>query len=457
MNKSTLLYAGETRGWDVDAAWHDLVDPRDVAGLDPAEYAPPPGDPEASGQPADALAELEDAHARARVLVAAQYRAIADILAEAAVDPDPWTGPDPTLDGAWADPRGRTTSAVRRERRDLAVRAAVADIAVRLRMSETTVRAKAADADALRSRCPRLWALFLGGAISEQNARIAARDAASLPSAAHAAWAAFDEQLVSSAAVLTPARFRVRARVVRDRMHPASIDERHREAAQERSVWIVDGDDAMSTLCVQAPTADIHAAWNVVDAHARSLRAEPDEERTLAQLRADVLVGILARGESRGIDPVVSVTVPMMTLLGEDDTPATLDGYGPIDLDTAKRLAGSARSWIRVLTHPVTGTVLDVDRTTYRVPADLRRWVTIENASCLFPGCARSARECDIDHRVDWQFGGPTAATNLGPTCEHHHIVKHGTRWRLERDSEAGELRWTSPSGATTGLDPPPF
>lgn len=60
----------------------------------------------------------------------------------------------------------------------------------------------------------------------------------------------------------------------------------------------------------------------------------------------------------------MAITVPVMTLLVESDEPATLDGYGPIDLDTAKCLAGSATSCIRVLTHPVTGTVLDVDRTT---------------------------------------------------------------------------------------------
>ncbi len=457
MKRTTPLYAGETRGLDVDAAWHELIDPHEMEGFDPTEYALPPGDPTAPGAPVDVLAELEEAHARARILIAAQYRAIADLLADAEAYPDPWVGPDPTLDPAWVDPRDRPVSAVRSERRDLAARAAAADIAVRLRMSESTVRGKGAEAETLRARCPRLWSLFQGGAVSEQNARIAARAAATLPAAAPEAWATFDEQLASSAQILTPAKFRIRARVVRDRVHPASIDERHREAAQERTVWITDGDDAMSTFSVQAPTVDVHAAWNAVDAHARQLRDQPDETRTLAQLRADVFVDILARGEGGGVDPVVAVTVPMTTLLGEDDTPATLDGYGPIDLDTAKRLAGSAKSWIRILTHPVTGTVLDVDRTTYRVPADLRRWVTIEQTTCIFPGCARLARECDIDHRVDWQYGGPTASTNLGPECKHHHVVKHGTLWRLERDPDTGVLQWISPTGAVTDIDPPPF
>ncbi|KLD32827.1 hypothetical protein TB15x_23065, partial [Xanthomonas perforans] len=84
--------------------------------------------------------------------------------------------------------------------------------------------------------------------------------------------------------------------------------------------------------------------------------------------------------------PTVVVTVPALTLLGRDDTPATLDGYGPIDLDAARRLAGEASSWIRVLTHPVTGVPLALDRTRYRVTTALRRWLGVTSPTCVFPG-----------------------------------------------------------------------
>ncbi len=168
--RSVPLYAGRPRGLDADAAWHDLIDPADMVDVDPEEYLVPPGDPGAAVEaPRDVLTELEDVHARSRVLVAQQYSAIAQLLRDAEADPDPWVGPDPTLDAAWSDPRGRSTAQVRADRRDLAVRAAAADIAVRLRMSETIVRAKANTADTLRTRCPKLWAGFLGGAISEPN------------------------------------------------------------------------------------------------------------------------------------------------------------------------------------------------------------------------------------------------------------------------------------------------
>ena len=95
------------------------------------------------------------------------------------------------------------------------------------------------------------------------------------------------------------------------------------------------------------PAADAYAAYARVDAHARHLAAQPGEDRTLAQLRADVLADLLANGETalsgpRAGRPSVAITIPVMTMLGHDDAPAILDGYGPIDLDTARRLAGEA-------------------------------------------------------------------------------------------------------------------
>ena len=68
------------------------------------------------------------------------------------------------------------------------------------------------------------------------------------------------------------------------------------------------------------------------------------------------------------------VTVPVMTLLGHSDEPGTLDGYGPIDADTARRLAATAPSFRRLLVHPETGVALSLGTETYRVPTDLRLW-----------------------------------------------------------------------------------
>jgi hypothetical protein len=294
-------------------------------------------------------------------------------------------------------------------------------------------------------------------------------------------WRAFDEGALDRALRLPPARFTVAARALRERVHRESIEARHRRAARDRGVWLTPELDGMATLTALLPADRAHDALSRVDRIARQLRLGPDETRTLAKLRADAVADLLTRSEvaaeSRALidgaapstapqsthvtrtsrPATIVVTVPALTLLGAGSEPATLDGYGPIDLDTARRLAGEATSWVRVLSHPVTGAALALDRSTYRVPTALRRWLGVTSPTCVFPGCGRPARDCDLDHLNAWSEGGVTDDDNLAPECRHHHRLRHETRWHPSRAPDTGEVRWTSPLGSEIEEDPPPF
>ncbi len=439
------------------------MDARDV--LEPGELPPDVdlADLERSGaNHAAAMNDLEYVVFRQRLLIADEYAGIASVLTDAASCPDPWVGPDPTRDPAWRDPQGRPVSAVRAERRSIAVRAAAMELATRLGMSEATVRTRAAHADILRERCPRVWEAFRSGKVPAQNAATTAQHAATLPVDAAEAWARFDEAMENAAQTLQPGKFRIRARVARERLHPEPLDVRHKRAAADRNAWFQAEHDGMASITVFGPADRVLTAFRNADGRARSLRSQPEEERTLAQLRADTLLDLMTTTttpaqDARRSRPSVAVTVPVMTVLGHGDEVATLDGYGPIDAETARRLAGEASSWVRILTHPVTGTVLDVDRATYRVPKALRRWLGVRDPVCIGPGCVRSARDCDIDHRLDWQYGGTTADTNLAPLCEHHHTLKSKSTWQLYRDEVTGATWWVSPTAVTIDADPPPW
>ena len=118
-------------------------------------------------------------------------------------------------------------------------------------------------------------------------------------------------------------------------------------------------------------------------------------------------------GWVRAIRAEVILTVPVLSLLGHSDEPAELEGFGPIDIETATMLAANAPSFVRVLTHPETGAVLSVGRDRYRIPADLRRTVQLRDVMCRFPGCHRRAGRCDVDHSLAWADGGATEACNL--------------------------------------------
>jgi len=127
----------------------------------------------------------------------------------------------------------------------------------------------------------------------------------------------------------------------------------------------------------------------------------------------------------------ITVTVPVLSLLGVTDEPAELEGYGPIDADTARRLAAHAPSLERVLVHPETGAYLSYGRNRYRAPADLAGDVRIRDGRCRFPGCARRAARCDVDHTIARAHGGVTADYNISHLCRKHHRLKHNTGWQM--------------------------
>jgi hypothetical protein len=166
------------------------------------------------------------------------------------------------------------------------------------------------------------------------------------------------------------------------------------------------------------------------------------------------------------------VTVPVLTLLDSPvDDPfdaVTLAGHGPIDPATARELAHHAPGWDRILTHPISGAVLAVDR--YQPTKKMRRFLAVRDRHCRFPGCRQSTSRSDADHTMDWAHGGSTSVSNLAHLCRRHHTLKHHTPWSVTQ-KPGGVLEWTSPTGAVypdhpaSGVhfstdpecDPPPF
>jgi hypothetical protein len=191
------------------------------------------------------------------------------------------------------------------------------------------------------------------------------------------------------------------------------------------------------------------------------------DTRDLAELRADLAIDLLLAGlptAHAACDPTgrnaldqiratVNITIPATTITGLDDETGFLAGHGPIDPDTARRLAGRASGWDRLFRHPDTGVLLTVDRYT-PTPAQ-KRFLIARDETCRFPYCTILARRCDADHTIDWQHGGPTVVTNLEALCEGHHMDKHHTPWTVTQHP-GGVLEWTSPLGTThTGIPQP--
>ncbi|PSL05251.1 uncharacterized protein DUF222 [Haloactinopolyspora alba] len=152
-----------------------------------------------------------------------------------------------------------------------------------------------------------------------------------------------------------------------------------------------------------------------------------------------------ALAHAHGRPVTVHVTIPLTTLLGLDEHPAHLDGYGPVPGQIGRHLAAGGL-WQWVGTHPATGQVLDHGLTRYRPPQALIDHVVLRDRECRSPGCHRPAMACEIDHRDPHSRGGPTSACNCLPLCKTHHLLKHHGRWRLVR-LQSGAYEWISPSG----------
>ncbi|MDQ1579701.1 MAG: hypothetical protein QOD05_476, partial [Microbacteriaceae bacterium] len=332
-------------------------------------------------------------------------------------------------------------------------RALRAELAAALRIPERTAETQLVVSEALVHDLPDTLVALTAGEISYRHAQILVDNTALLDSETRAA---LETMALPSARNLTAAKFERKIRSLRERANPESIRERHVRAASDREVVFAPARDGMAWLSAYLPAVDALGAFTRLSEWASTLQ-HPDEVRTLTQLRADVFRDLIIDGHvidgevvdaARGVTAKVFVTVPVLTLLGREDLPATLDGYGPIDADTARMLAGHATSFIRLLTHPETGAVLSVGRESYRVPQDLKNWLQVRDATCRFPGCSRQAARCEIDHTRDWAHDGQTRHDNLAHLCKSHHTLKHNTDWQVTQARDGtGNLTWTSPAG----------
>lgn len=114
------------------------------------------------------------------------------------------------------------------------------------------------------------------------------------------------------------------------------------------------------------------------------------------------------------------MVIPADMLLGVETTGADLNG-SPCTHELARLLAWSPDGrWQRLVTDPLTGTLLDAGTNTYAIPDRLRKAARLRDRTCRFPGCAARAESTDTDHVRPWPKGR-THAENLvclaaGPT-----------------------------------------
>lgn len=348
-------------------------------------------------------------------------------------------------------------------------RAENAELACALRMPEGGAQRLMGEAAALTRALPATLEALAEGRFSYRHAQVLIEEIAGLEPEDRAA---VERVALGVAGTVTTARFRSRVRRLREKRAPESMVERVREAHTTRELTVEPARDGMAYLTLFTGVVEATAIYDRATVAAARARADGDA-RTLTQLRVDLAVDALLERDSTlglsrtqlealgmdpeeaaglqetefgpfaGIVPTVIVTVPVQTLLGGCE-PGTLEGVGPIDAATARKLTAQSPSLFRLLTDPETGVALSMSRTSYRIPDGLRRWLRIRDGSCRFPMCAIRTGRCDIDHTRDWHaHDGPTDHDNLAHLSRGHHTLKHHGGWRVTQ-TRGGNLHWTS-------------
>ena len=305
---------------------------------------------------------------------------------------------------------------------------------------------------------------------------------------------AFVEEQVSQAAHATPKQLQARVRTAVMAHRPDGEDEAHRRERRSRGVWVHRKQSGMATLSAYLTADEAQLAYQALNAYAwqrhdEALRAgdgsrcDSEDGSSFDNLRADALVDVTRRlqlsqltreapdgpADATGSHDSAPTRAPRFseparvmlhlylqasTLVGADNLPGTLLGYGPIGAAQARRLAEGA-ALTRLLTDPFTGEIRAVDLPSYRVPKVLRAAVRARDRSCVFPGCDVPAYDTQLDHAVPHPFSrrlakalavGRTSFRNLQNLCLRHHYLKTHGGWTIQSTS-GSRLEWISPTG----------
>ena len=223
---------------------------------------------------------------------------------------------------------------------------------------------------------------------------------------------------------------------------------RHEHLRRQRCVrrWV----DRVTGLChtdlVLDPLTDAAVAA-ALGAAVAAEQANGADDRTLDQVKADALVGLItgARTAGRGV-PEVSVLIDLDTLrdgLHDHSVCETSTGE-EVPVATVRRLCCDADIIPVVLDGD--GVALDVGRAKRVATREQRRALRAMYRTCAHPGCTVGFDDCDIHHVNPWTPTGLTDLDNLLPLCSRHHHLVHEGGWTLTLRADRTTV-WCRPDG----------
>ena len=338
---------------------------------------------------------------------------------------------------------------------------AILEVAVELHVAQGFVANLVSSTRTLVMDLPAVWAAHLRGEVDRAKAREIASTAWKLHAPENVTR--LDESVLAYATTHTLGQLKGWLRRFLVRVEPDHAIERRKAAQADRNVTITALDDGMSLLQALIPTTDALLIERDLTLAAKASRhATADDDRTLAQARADALVDTLLRKEDTATTSGrgrfhVGITVPLTTLLGLSSEPAvSADGQHVLDPALLAELAAQDGTLFSRLLTDENGGILDVTELGRFPTQPLRRALNLVDGTCDVPGCTRPAVACDVDHQIPYdpdpppgqrpgQQRGPTVAANLHHRCPPHHGLKTRGALTVSHDQD-GNARWHLPT-----------
>jgi hypothetical protein len=295
----------------------------------------------------------------------------------------------------------------------------------------------------------RTGAALLDGAISVPAARVIAEGTAGLPDDEAKA---VEERVLARASRVTLRSLREAVNRAVATIAPEHFAEQAKQRATQSEITVTPYDDGVAAISGTLSLADAalvdRALDEWADRHATTLpdlnRAQRRAAAVVAWARESLAAPGAPRRHGRRARDVVGLVIDLPTLLGIADHPGFVPGYGVVPAAVARLFAAGGR-FVRMVTDPVTGHLLDYGKQTHDPPQELVDYLLNRDVESVFPTSCLSARLCDLDHVVAHPTGS-TSSDNLAPADRRGHNAKTHAGWQTDRNPD-GTLRWTSPRG----------
>jgi uncharacterized protein DUF222 len=288
-------------------------------------------------------------------------------------------------------------------------------------------------AKALVHEMPHTLAALESGGLSEWRATLVVRESACLDVEDRRV---LDAELCGDVTKLDgmgDARITAAAKEIACRLDAQAVVDRAAKAETDRTVTIRPAPDTMTHVTALLPVAQ------GVGVYAALKRAADTtfDDRSRGQIMADTLVERVTGRPAEAPEPVaVNLVISDQTLLGDDESPAVVDGYGPIPAGVARRLVEGAvtdkrsnATLRRLYRHPKSGALVAMESRSRRFPKGLAKFIGLRDQRCRTPYCDAPIRH--RDHAQPRHRDGPTSARNGLGACERCNYTKESPGWHV--------------------------